>query len=54
MYESVNMVGKTENEASDAEDKCDSEGKDRWRLNNVSVLVPALISHCSQERCILL
>lgn len=38
----------------DSEDKCGIEGKDGWRLNNVSVLVPALISHCSQERCILL
>ncbi len=41
-------------EVTDSEDKCDFEGKDGWKLNNVSVLVPALISHSSQERCILL
>lgn len=54
MYESVNTVGKTRKEVTDSEDKCDIEGKDGWKLNNVSVLVPALISHNSQERCILL
>lgn len=54
MYESVNTVGKTEREVIESEDKCGTEGKDGWKLNNVSVLVPALISHCSQERCILL
>lgn len=37
-----------------SEDECDTEGKDGWKLDNVSVPVPAPISHGSQERCILL
>lgn len=44
----------TRNKVAEAEDKCDIAGKDGWKLNNVSVSVPALVSHGSQERCILL
>lgn len=54
MYESVNTVGKGENTPLTPKTNLMLKVKMDGSLHNVSVLVPVFISHCSQERCILL
>lgn len=44
MYECVNTVGKNQEKATESEDECNIEGKDRWKLTNVSELVAVLVS----------
>lgn len=52
MFESVNTVGKPENTLLTPKTNMMLKVKMDGSLHNVSVLVPAFISHCSQERCI--
>lgn len=48
------MVGKMEKTPLSPKTNMTLKVKIDGSLHNVSVHVPALISHCSQERCVLL